>query len=138
MNINERKARAKAPQLFDQSKGQTVKKNPARKRTPAQRAATAKLVALNKARRAGRKGNPSATGRRITATPRNRAEYIESARRNPAPKPTRGLGYAVLSGAHVHSIWRMRPDAIAAGKSLANSIGSPVRVVAGAYTWAAD
>ena len=131
MNANELEARRRSPELFAQTFDNPKKRRKAR--SPAQRAATAKLVALNKARTGGK----HAPARR-NPTARQRIDKGNAHESNPAQSVHRGLGYAVLSGARLHSIWPMRADAVEVGRSLANSIGSPIRVAAIAYTWTQD
>jgi hypothetical protein len=92
------------------------KKNP--ERSPAQRAATAKLVALNRARKRKRK-NPS--------------------ERRSDPTMRRGLGYAVLADSTtVVGVFALQGDARTFAQAIADQTDKQLRVVPGAYTFTPD
>jgi hypothetical protein len=92
------------------------------KRSPAQRAATAKLIALNAKRRRG-KGS---------------AKRKNPAERRSASTPTRrGLGHAVM-GDSLLAVFALSSDARAFGQAVADQLGKPLRVVSGAYTFTPD
>jgi hypothetical protein len=88
------------------------------KRSPAQRAATAKLVAMNRGRKRKRK-NPSE--RHIT------------------PTVHRGLGFAVLADSSiVVGVFALQGDARTFAQAIADQTEKQLRVVPGAYTFTPD